>query len=189
LRNPIERAYSAFNHLVRDNREPLRDFGDALDAEPQRARDGWEPLWHYVAAGRYLAQVQEYLDRFAADQIHIELFERLVVDEASQRRLYDFLGVSWQGAPLQPRNVSGTPRRPGVYRLLSARSNLRLRVRSALPDPVINRLTRWRDAQLVANPPLDTVLRERLREEFVDEVAAIDRELALPVRVHWPEFF
>ncbi|MCW5935662.1 MAG: sulfotransferase, partial [Fimbriimonadia bacterium] len=48
LRHPIERAYSHYLHLIRDNREPLRDFGKALDLEPERMANGWEWSWHYT---------------------------------------------------------------------------------------------------------------------------------------------
>ena len=37
LRNPIDRAYSAFLHLVRDGRETVLDFGEALRLEDERS--------------------------------------------------------------------------------------------------------------------------------------------------------
>jgi hypothetical protein len=64
LRNPIDRAYSAFLHLVRDNRECHRDFALALSKERERIEAGWEHIWHYIAMGRYLEQVQRYFDAF-----------------------------------------------------------------------------------------------------------------------------
>src|SRR5262249_10905554 len=46
LRNPVDRAFSHWAHLVRDNREELRDFADALAAEERR--QDWEWSWHYL---------------------------------------------------------------------------------------------------------------------------------------------
>src|SRR5215210_1748036 len=41
LRNPVERAYSAFLHRTRLGREPLADFSEALRQEDSRMREGW----------------------------------------------------------------------------------------------------------------------------------------------------
>src|SRR5581483_6498173 len=40
LRNPVERAFSSFQHLRRDGREPLADFAEALRAEDARVAAG-----------------------------------------------------------------------------------------------------------------------------------------------------
>ena len=44
LRHPVERAYSAYMHLVRDGRETAGDFAAGLSLEAQRRRDNWAPL-------------------------------------------------------------------------------------------------------------------------------------------------
>jgi hypothetical protein len=41
LRDPAERAHSAFQHLTRDGYEPLANFEDALCDEPRRMAEGW----------------------------------------------------------------------------------------------------------------------------------------------------
>jgi hypothetical protein len=64
LRNPIDRAYSAFLHLVRDGREEFTDFGTALQHEDERIRAGWEHIWHYKNMGAYYEQVKRYYDLF-----------------------------------------------------------------------------------------------------------------------------
>src|SRR5215472_6955488 len=57
LRNPADRAFSAFSHMVRDRREETDDFRCALSREQHRIRNNWEPLWHYKAMGFYGAQL------------------------------------------------------------------------------------------------------------------------------------
>lgn len=44
LRHPVDRAYSAFLHTIRDDREPLHDFALALQAEESRIQSGWEHI-------------------------------------------------------------------------------------------------------------------------------------------------
>jgi hypothetical protein len=80
LRNPIDRAYSAFLHLVRDNREVHRDFEQALAQEPARIADNWEHIWHYLSMGRYYEQVKRYYDTFPHEQVRVYLYRDLRTD-------------------------------------------------------------------------------------------------------------
>ena len=70
LRHPAERAFSAFQHLLRDGYEPLSSFEEALDAEPQRAADGWYVQYNYKGRGFYGRHLQRYFDRFNPAHIH-----------------------------------------------------------------------------------------------------------------------
>jgi hypothetical protein len=70
LRDPSERAFSAFRMKVQNGLEPVTDFEQALAAE--RAGGTWRT---YLGLGFYAAQVERYLDLFAAEQIKIHLFE------------------------------------------------------------------------------------------------------------------
>ena len=58
LRDPADRAYSAFLHTSRSGREPLTDFAQALREEEDRIRNGWHPLYHYRERGFYHAQLK-----------------------------------------------------------------------------------------------------------------------------------
>ena len=94
LRNPVDRAYSAFLHLVRDGRETTRDFEVALSHEEARIQDNWEHIWHYISMGRYYEQVKRYYDLFAPEKIKIFLYRDLRTDPHSVLRdTYRFLGV------------------------------------------------------------------------------------------------
>jgi len=77
LRNPIERAFSAFLHLLRDGRETTRDFAEALDLEAERIAANWEHIWHYLNMGRYHEQVKRYYDLFPPEQIKIDIYRDL----------------------------------------------------------------------------------------------------------------
>ena len=77
LRNPVDRAFSAFVHLVRDHRETTRDFAEALSLEDERIRANWEHIWHYQRMGLYYEQVKRYYDHFPREQIKIDLYRDL----------------------------------------------------------------------------------------------------------------
>ena len=94
LRHPVDRAYSAFLHLIRDRRETTDDFLEALRREPDRIADHWEHIWHYVAMGRYAEQLDRYLALFPREQIRIYIYRELRKDpQGLLRDLYTFLDI------------------------------------------------------------------------------------------------
>jgi hypothetical protein len=94
LRNPIDRAYSAFLHARRQGFEPIPDFRTALHAEKERITARWTPLTHYVSVGMYAEQLQRYLQVFENGQIRVYLHDDLARDPgAVLRDAFDFLGV------------------------------------------------------------------------------------------------
>lgn len=94
LRHPVERAYSAFLHLLRDEREPTTDFGCALEDEEARVRGGWEHIWHYRRMGFYAAQLGRYYRHFGRDQLRVYRYETLRDEpERLSADIFEFLGV------------------------------------------------------------------------------------------------
>lgn len=63
LRNPVKRAFSAYQHLVRDDRENL-SFEEGLAAEPERILNNWELIYYYVAVSKYYAPVKAFQESF-----------------------------------------------------------------------------------------------------------------------------
>lgn len=135
LRNPIDRAYSAYMHAVRDNREML-PFEEALEAEHQRITAGWEYLWHYQAIGRYAEQLERYYALFPAEQIQIYLYddlqskpERLVHD------IFQFLNVDpgFQPPVFTRLNISGKKKSKAIDQLLNDKNPLKQALKPLLP--------------------------------------------------------
>ena len=92
LRNPVERAYSAYNHLLRDNREKL-SFEDALEMEYQRKKDNYDFMWLYKEVGLYYEQVKTFKERFS--NVHVLLQEDLKRQpEHEINRITEFLSIS-----------------------------------------------------------------------------------------------
>jgi hypothetical protein len=94
LRNPIDRAYSAFLHLVRDGRETTTDFHEALRQEEARIHAGWEHIWHYKHMGLYYEQLRRYYDLFDHSQIKVYLYRDFRTQAVGVlQELFGFLGV------------------------------------------------------------------------------------------------
>ena len=76
LRNPIDRAYSHFLHMVRTGLEPLGDFAQALHEEEAGAYK--ERIFQdYVGRGFYYSQLKRYFGTFDRKQIRFISYEDL----------------------------------------------------------------------------------------------------------------
>ncbi|MBD3320306.1 MAG: sulfotransferase [Chitinivibrionales bacterium] len=91
LRNPVDRAFSAYKMMVRDYREKL-SFEEALEREKERKEKNWEYLWFYREVGLYYEQVKAYCEAFT--DVKIALYDDFHDDTiAFMQNLYRFLGV------------------------------------------------------------------------------------------------
>ena len=116
LRNPVDRAFSHYQHEVALGREEL-SFEDALAAEDERMQGELERMlvdptyfsyawWNYTyaARGRYAEQLERWLAAFPRDQLLVLFTEELAADTAgTYRRVLDFLGVDARGLDSYPR--------------------------------------------------------------------------------------
>ena len=110
LRDPIDRAFSAYSMAVRWGAEPL-SFADAVAEE---LAGGEQPTRHYVANGYYGRYLPRYLDRFAHDQIRVYLYEEFeAAPEKVLHDLFHFLEVDadFPVVTQQRANESRTPSR------------------------------------------------------------------------------
>lgn len=174
LRNPVDRAYSHFLHLVRSGREPLRDFGAALDAEPERIAAGWEWSWHYQRMGFYGKQIARYLDHFDREQLTVYLFEDFKADPvALTQDIFRVLGVDDALVPNTSMRYekSGVPKSDRFQRfLLDPDHWIRRLSRYVIPEAVRERLLiRMKNVNL-EKPPLEPAVRERLVAAYRDDV-------------------
>jgi hypothetical protein len=116
LRNPVDRAFSHYQHEVALGREEL-SFADALAHEEERMEGELDrmlrdpayfsyPWWNYTyaARGRYAQQLQRWLAAFPREQLLVLLTEELAADTpGTYQRVLDFLGVEAHGLESYPR--------------------------------------------------------------------------------------
>jgi hypothetical protein len=96
LRNPVERAFSAWNMETQRGKEKL-SFAEAIEREPERCREAL-PLQHrvysYVDRGYYAHQVRRLINIFGRDNALVVLSEELRNDHGKTLgRIFEFLGV------------------------------------------------------------------------------------------------
>jgi hypothetical protein len=107
LRDPVERAYSHFQHETALGFETL-DFAGALDAEADRLRGEYErmerePGYHshafqhhsYMRRGMYADQLKRWFALFPSEQMLVIRSEDFYTDEAAvYRNVLGFLGMA-----------------------------------------------------------------------------------------------
>ena len=140
LRDPVDRAYSAYKHEFARGFEPEADFGRALDLEDERLQGeiermrldpDYESHAHrhqaYTRRGQYAEQLERVLQYFPAEQLHVMESERFFAEpEGEFASLLDFLELDpWSPASFEQHNA-----RPSAPMPEHLRERLRLHYQS-----------------------------------------------------------
>jgi Sulfotransferase domain len=154
LRNPVERAYSHYQHMVKSGREKL-SFEQAIEAEEQRLAGVEElllqeqPVWGkqghrkhqhhrhraYVSRGLYADQLERWLAHFPREQLLVVRSEDFLAQpDEIYAEVFDFLGLRpWGVRDYEPRNV-------GAYAPIKPEVRAGLEQRFAEPNARLARL-------------------------------------------------
>lgn len=184
LRNPVDRAFSSYTHLIRENLETL-SFEAAVEAEPERIANKWSHLFYYTQNGYYASQVKNYLENYDTENIKIYLYEDLIQDTPKLvDELYGFLGIDRSFSPdLSKRNVSGIPKSRFLHSLFrkdnvvkdSLKRFFPKEMRRQIAEDVLRR-------NLGAKPELDNRMRDRLtslyRKDILELQDVLHRDLS-----------
>ena len=179
LRNPVKRAFSAYQHLVRDGRENL-GFEQALEAEQQRIEDNWELIYHYTAVSKYYTPVKAFLENFP--KVKIIFNEDLEKNtDAVLSEVLEFLEVNpaFTVDNTIRYNQSGKPRSQLLHNLLWEENNLRKLVRPlvrmVLPtQKAREKITNKIMAQNFKTMSLQAETKAKLIKEFEPDVHKLE---------------
>jgi len=169
LRDPAERAYSAYRMSLRLSKRPFdANLAFAEDATWLRS-EGW-----LVRQGRYAERLRPFLDQFERDRIKLLLFDDLESDP--QRLLDDILGFLGLGTvripwPNTHHNYGAEPRSALLEKTIRATRIGRILGKSPRLQGLVRRA--W-NATLGPPPPLPREIRERLIGFYRDDVRALE---------------
>jgi hypothetical protein len=193
LRHPADRAYSAFMHAVRDQREIVLDFREAIALEEQRKRDNWGPLWHYVSAGFYYQQLKRYYDLFNNDQIKVILQDELFnKPEEVLREIFNFLGVDPKfSSNLSIKyNVSGIHKNPIIHwftkNLFKRPNPIRWISRKLIPESCRFKVTTWINQKNIIRKRIPDDIRQDLIELYREDIQKLQTLIGKDLS-HWME--
>lgn len=185
LRNPVDRAYSAWCHARRDDQEPCEDFAQALAAEEERGEVNHLLRYHFM--GRYSEPLREYQSIFNASQLLVLFYDDFRNSpEQVWDSLCEFLQIDNRlGMPVnQTYNRSGQPRSRAVQAILRSHG-VKAFMRKILPQSLLVSMKQQVDnINLKQFPPMDEGVRAELKEYYRQDVEELmkltGRDLA-----HW----
>ncbi len=191
LRNPVDRAYSHYWHLVKTGRCG-HSFEDLLRVAPAKL----------LTRSLYKSQLEHLLRYIPRERVHVMLLEDFVADKRNQvQQLVEFLGLSFDELPessLETRsNPAALPKHVGLQLTFSrvATSTRFLRYSKKLPNQAPK--PRWTSRALARvhrqiNPIVERrppsmlpATRERLESYFIRELAGLDDVVGRPVMQTW----
>ena len=109
LRNPVERAYSGFQHVKRYNvKENYPDFKSAWDISEKRYFDHDEmtPASRYKELGLYYKQVKSYLKELKS--VHIIIYDDYQKDfQLEMNKIFDFLEIEKMEVNAEKKHMIG----------------------------------------------------------------------------------
>ena len=95
LRNPVERAYSGYQHVKRYNMMENLSFKDALELTENRYQEtlNMTPASRYLLLGNYYNQVKSYQQQF--DDVHVVIYDDYKANLNEElNKVFDFLTIS-----------------------------------------------------------------------------------------------
>lgn len=191
FRNPVDRAFSSYLHMVRIGRE-VREFREALSQEPVESENVWCARGDfYIRPGFYARQLRCYLDLFDKGQIKIYLYEDFKRDpQGMVRDLYRFIGVdeTFKQDLSKKHNVSGIPKNRYLYQLSRTvnrrinSSSLLKGLSNSLPKNLRSRIRTVLFESSLKRPQISTADRDWLVETYRSDIlelqGMIERDLS-----------
>lgn len=198
LRNPVDMIYSYHSQRLYNCTEDITDFEAALEAEGQRKQSLLLPKFPYPIHGlfyreiaKYTDQVERFLKVFDHKQVKIIIFDDFKANtNQSYKELLQFLEVDANFQPeIKVVNPNKLPRSTGFKKLLKQPPlPLQLIIRALLPSKTLRTKLRTeilkRNIKYVSRPPMNSQLRQRLQEEFFEDIERLSKLLNRDL-THW----
>jgi hypothetical protein len=192
LRNPVDMMYSMHARNLMDGNENIKDFAEALEAEPTRMAGNrlpkgcfFRPSLYYRDLVRFPEQLKRYMDLYDRDQLHVILFDDLKSNpRATFKDVVSFLGLEQElDVSLGRANKSVAVRSPALATLLREPPEVLQRLPKGLWEGLVWRLNRWNKGTTSLSP-IDPVLRRRLLDESAEDIVALSQLLQRDLS-HW----
>jgi len=186
LRNPIEKAYSQYMHMVRDQLE-TQSFYDALMAEKERKVAGWRDFWLYAESSLYTEKLKGYIDEFGEDSVKVILFDEFSQSaDTVMKEIFSFLEVDPDFVCDTSRsfNKTGESRLRVVANFFNRPSTIKAVLKSFLPEnlriTLRLKIMHWNTGK---KNPVDDDCIAYLKDYFSEDVKSL--EALLGKKIDW----
>lgn len=197
LRNPVDRAFSAYNYLYKSGRETIPTFEEAIKKDKERQKGDYETRsrFTYIDHGFYFKQLQAFQKFFSIKQLQIVLFDDLKAEPLkSVQQTFQFLGVDPDFEPdLRILKKGGVARSSRLFALMNRDNFLRdfikrnrrifdlvlpLKRRRSIKKRISQWNTRPTKERAVMNPDTRKKLIELYRGDIMQLSSLINRDLS-----------
>lgn len=184
LRNPIERAHSAYNNLVRDGRES-EVFEKGLALEESRIENNWDMMWAYKKVGLYYEQVNKYMKVFS--RVNVIIFEDFVENiDYYLKDVFEFLDVS-KDVDIDTSvgySYSGKPKNKFIGWITSRNNQYIYPLRKAIMDGFPRSLLEKIAEKMYTKSQIKPETRNYLKDYFQNDVKRLEGLLSKDLS-HW----
>lgn len=178
LRDPVDRAFSHYNFLIRNGYEDL-SFKEAISQKVIAKRKLKRPGFDYLGYGLYSEMVRAFLSAFK--DVKVFTFEDLKDFNGIKKELFHFLDLrDIQIKNEIKANPSGIPRNKVIIKLLRENTLLKLLYR-LFPLRIQNRILNFRDklmSKFLKRALLPDDIRTELKTFFKKDIEELERIVA-----------
>jgi len=190
LRQPVDRLYSRYLHLARENRTPTSEFADTLNK-----KSIWWKRNDLIQEGFYHTHLNKYFQLFPKEQIKVVLYDDFRLNpQKVLKDIYEFIGVDSSYSPnLKTEfNVSGIVANKKIDSIIGQNSVVKKWIGTVAPQ-LFNYLSANKNIKSWVNqlrnrnlkrPSLSFELKKQVNEIYKSEIdslqSLINRDLS-----HW----
>lgn len=176
LRDPVDRAYSNYNHNVKDGFEP-RSFSECIETWEKTECLPLHPFFHYVRAGFYSAQVSAYLNAFK-NVLIINYDDIINSPQGVLNTTCQFLGITSiiEKNEFIRLNKTGRPRVNFLNDFLTRESMLKKVMRPIYRRLITNRELRTHVSERIVNLNIKSLKVDRTSRAILNKVYRADIE-------------
>lgn len=195
LRNPVERAFSAFLFCEKQGIEPYKNFDDAIfknDISRFNGDKHFELDCDYVGRSSYLQHIKNVLEIFPKENVHFFLFEKMIKDlNKDLNEMTHLLGLtSYEFDTSTQFNKGKLTRSKTIAKLLSPGKNffakewIPAKQRTQLKQ-FLKKLNTKEKAGMKSS--INEATRSYLENIFKPELQELIRLTGLPLNEYWKE--
>ena len=183
LRDPVKRAFSAYQHLVRDKRESL-SFERALEEEGRRIQERYDPLFYYRECSLYADRVRVFRESFS-DVLVLFTKDLYEAPDEMFEKIFRFLEVDpdFKIDASQRHNISGKPRNQALNDFVSKenplRSVLRPLIRMFTSERLRKKIVYSIQKKNLQRMQISPATEKALREYFKSDIQRLEKYLGM----------
>lgn len=181
LRNPVDRAYSAFLMKCRIQKKDMSNSQKLLDD----FREEVKAAYGENNTGLYCRKIQGYLEHFSRDQLKVFEFRDFQDNfDEIMKDAFTFLGIDSEVSVEKPkvRNKGGVPKNSLVFNSVERiRGGFNATVRPFIPDALVEQIydayTKVRNTTLDKPPGIPPEIKENLLVFYQDDILRLQDTL------------